>query len=152
MGSQQPRELYYLQFQADRLQQLIYGSGKLVLLDKLLTRFREKGDRVLIFSQMVKLLDILEEYLNLKRYPFQRLDGSVSAERRKQSIAAFNAKNSMDFCFLLSTKAGGLGINLQTANRWIDFSHSELKTLEWINFNPDFLIRISTVETFHFSP
>ena len=127
MGSQQSRELNYLQFQADRLQQLIYGSGKLVLLDKLLTRFREKGDRVLIFSQMVKLLDILEEYLNLKRYPFQRLDGSVPAERRKQSIAAFNAENSMDFCFLLSTKAGGLGINLQTANRWVDvrlnFSH-----------------------------
>jgi SNF2 family DNA or RNA helicase len=54
--------------QEERLQQLIYGSGKLVLLDKLLTRFREKGDRVLIFSQMVRLLDILEEYLSLKRY------------------------------------------------------------------------------------
>ncbi len=53
--------------QEERLQQLIYGSGKLVLLDKLLTRFREKGDRVLIFSQMVRLLDILEEYLALKR-------------------------------------------------------------------------------------
>jgi chromodomain-helicase-DNA-binding protein 1 len=57
----------YVTPQAERLQQLIYGSGKLVLLDKLLTRFREKGDRVLIFSQMVRLLDILEEYLSLKR-------------------------------------------------------------------------------------
>jgi SNF2 family DNA or RNA helicase len=57
----------YVNPQAERLQQLIYGSGKLVLLDKLLTRFREKGDRVLIFSQMVRLLDILEEYLSLKR-------------------------------------------------------------------------------------
>ena len=49
-----------LNFQAERLKELIYGSGKLLLLDKLLTRFREKGDRVLIFSQMVKLLDLLE--------------------------------------------------------------------------------------------
>ena len=58
-----------------------------------------------------------QEYLSLKRYPFQRLDGSVNADRRKQSIAAFNDEKSLDFCFLLSTKAGGLGINLQTANR-----------------------------------
>merc|ERR1719427_743582 len=105
----------------ERLKQLSSGSGKLLLLDKLLTRFREKGDRVLIFSQMVKLLDILEEYLSLKRWPFQRLDGSVSSDRRKQSIAAFNDAKSLDFCFLLSTKAGGLGINLQTANRVIIF-------------------------------
>ena len=62
----------------DRLHQLIYGSGKLVLLDKLLTRFREKGDRVLIFSQMVIMLNLLEEFLTLRRYPFQRLDGGVS--------------------------------------------------------------------------
>eukprot|EP00092_Neocalanus_flemingeri_P005977 GFUD01006438.1.p1 GENE.GFUD01006438.1~~GFUD01006438.1.p1 ORF type:complete len:2243 (+),score=699.78 GFUD01006438.1:100-6828(+) len=105
----------------DRLKQLIYGSGKLLLLDKLLTRFREKGDRVLIFSQMVIMLNIMEEYMQLKRYPFQRLDGGVSGDKRKQSIAQFNDPNSPDFCFLLSTKAGGLGINLQTANRVIIF-------------------------------
>merc|ERR1719394_1060054 len=74
----------------ERLHQLIYGSGKLLLLDKLLTRFREAGDRVLIFSQMVIMLDIIQEYLELKRLPFQRLDGSVSAEKRRQSIAQFN--------------------------------------------------------------
>ena len=101
----------------DRLQQLIYGSGKLVLLDKLLTRFKEAGDRVLIFSQMVIMLDIIQEYLELKRYRFQRLDGGIGAEKRRQSIAQFNEPGSTDFCFLLSTKAGGLGINLQTANR-----------------------------------
>jgi len=105
----------------DRLKQLIYGSGKLLLLDKLLTRFREKGDRVLIFSQFVIMLNILEEYMQLKRYPFQRLDGGVSGDKRKQSIAQFNDPNSTDFCFLLSTKAGGLGINLQTANRVVIF-------------------------------
>ena len=105
----------------DRLKQLVYGSGKLLLLDKLLLRFREKGDRVLIFSQMVSMLNILEDYMQLKRFPYQRLDGGVSADRRKQSIAQFNDPNSNDFCFLLSTKAGGLGINLQTANRVIIF-------------------------------
>ena len=101
----------------DRLQQLIYGSGKLVLLDKLLTRFKEAGDRVLIFSQMVIMLDVIQEYCELKRLRYQRLDGGISAEKRRQSIAQFNEPGSTDFCFLLSTKAGGLGINLQTANR-----------------------------------
>ena len=105
----------------DRLRSLISGSGKLLLLDKLLLRFREKGDRVLIFSQMVSMLNLLEDYLQLKRFPYQRLDGGVSADRRKQSIAQFNDPSSNDFCFLLSTKAGGLGINLQTANRVVIF-------------------------------
>eukprot|EP00092_Neocalanus_flemingeri_P031244 GFUD01033937.1.p1 GENE.GFUD01033937.1~~GFUD01033937.1.p1 ORF type:complete len:2371 (-),score=719.51 GFUD01033937.1:118-7230(-) len=114
-------DLNHQQTAEERLQQIIYGSGKLLLLDKLLTRFREKGDRVLIFSQMVIMLNIMEEYMELKRYPYQRLDGSVSSDKRKQAIAAFNAPGSPDFCFLLSTKAGGLGINLQTANRVIIF-------------------------------
>ena len=105
----------------DKLKQLLSGSGKLMLLDQLLLRFREKGDRVLIFSQMVMMLNLLEDYMQLKRFPYQRLDGGVSADRRKQSIAQFNDPNSNDFCFLLSTKAGGLGLNLQTANRVIIF-------------------------------
>ena len=105
----------------DKLKQLLSGSGKLMLLDQLLLRFREKGDRVLIFSQMVMMLNLLEDYMQLKRFPYQRLDGGVSADRRKQSIAQFNDPNSRDFCFLLSTKAGGLGLNLQTANRVIIF-------------------------------
>ena len=114
-------DLNHQQTAEERLQQIIYGSGKMLLLDKLLTRFKEKGDRVLIFSQMVIMLNIMEEYLELKRYPYQRLDGSVSSDKRKQAIAAFNNQGSPDFCFLLSTKAGGLGINLQTANRVIIF-------------------------------
>merc|ERR1740137_364949 len=101
------------------------GKYNISLLDQgwseKLTRFKENGDRVLIFSQFVIMLNILEEYMQLKRYPFQRLDGGVSGDKRKQSIAQFNDPNSRDFCFLLSTKAGGLGINLQTANRVIIF-------------------------------
>ncbi|XP_012220064.1 chromodomain-helicase-DNA-binding protein 1 isoform X2 [Linepithema humile] len=105
----------------DYLQQIIRGSGKLVLLDKLLVRLRDTGHRVLIFSQMVRMLDILGEYLQKRHFPFQRLDGSIKGELRKQALDHFNAEGSQDFCFLLSTRAGGLGINLATADTVIIF-------------------------------
>ncbi|XP_046403987.1 chromodomain-helicase-DNA-binding protein 1 isoform X3 [Ischnura elegans] len=105
----------------EHIQQLIRGSGKLVLLDKLLVRLRETGHRVLIFSQMVRMLDILGEYLQMRHFPFQRLDGSIKGELRKQALDHFNADGSADFCFLLSTRAGGLGINLATADTVIIF-------------------------------
>ena len=76
------------------LQNLIRGSGKLVLLDKLLVRLRETGHRVLIFSQMVRMLDILAEYLQQRHFPFQRLDGGIKGELRKQALDHFNAENS----------------------------------------------------------
>ncbi|XP_074489112.1 chromodomain-helicase-DNA-binding protein 2 isoform X3 [Sebastes fasciatus] len=107
--------------QKEHLQSLVKGSGKLVLLDKLLTRLRERGNRVLIFSQMVRMLDILAEYLAKNRYPFQRLDGSIKGEIRKQALDHFNAEGSEDFCFLLSTRAGGLGINLASADTVVIF-------------------------------
>uniref|UniRef100_A0A672GXP1 Uncharacterized protein n=1 Tax=Salarias fasciatus TaxID=181472 RepID=A0A672GXP1_SALFA len=107
--------------QQEHLQNLVRGGGKLVLLDKLLTRLRERGNRVLIFSQMVRMLDILAEYLAKKRYPFQRLDGSIKGEIRKQALDHFNAEGSEDFCFLLSTRAGGLGINLASADTVVIF-------------------------------
>ncbi|KAI5711055.1 hypothetical protein M8J75_013672 [Diaphorina citri] len=103
------------------LRTLIRGSGKLVLLDKLLVRLRETGHRVLIFSQMVRMLDILAEYLQLRHFTFQRLDGSIKGEIRRQALDHFNAEGSSDFCFLLSTRAGGLGINLATADTVIIF-------------------------------
>ncbi|XP_017774812.1 PREDICTED: chromodomain-helicase-DNA-binding protein 1 isoform X2 [Nicrophorus vespilloides] len=107
--------------QSDYLQQMLKGSGKLVLLDKLLIRLRETGHRVLIFSQMVRMLDILGEYLQYRHFPFQRLDGSIKGELRRQALDHFNAEGSQDFCFLLSTRAGGLGINLATADTVIIF-------------------------------
>ncbi|XP_077452624.1 chromodomain-helicase-DNA-binding protein 2 isoform X1 [Stigmatopora argus] len=107
--------------QEEHMQALVRGSGKLVLMDKLLTRLRERGNRVLIFSQMVRMLDILAEYLAKKRYPFQRLDGSIKGEIRKQALDHFNAEGSEDFCFLLSTRAGGLGINLASADTVVIF-------------------------------
>ncbi len=73
------------------LQNLIRGSGKLILLDKLLANLKEKGSRVLIFSQMVMMLDIIAEYLRLKSYPFQRLDGNIRGDLRRQAMDHFNA-------------------------------------------------------------
>ncbi|KAL9234807.1 hypothetical protein vseg_009633 [Gypsophila vaccaria] len=104
-----------------KLERTILSSGKLVILDKLLVRLHETKHRVLIFSQMVRMLDILAEYLSLRGFQFQRLDGSTKAELRHQAMEHFNAPGSDDFCFLLSTRAGGLGINLATADTVIIF-------------------------------
>jgi chromodomain-helicase-DNA-binding protein 1 len=95
---------------------LIMNSGKMFLLDKLLTRLKQEGHRVLIFSQMVRMLDILSDYCSMRGFIYQRLDGTVPSEVRRKSIEHFNAPGSPDFCFLLSTRAGGLGINLETAD------------------------------------
>ncbi|EUD66245.1 chromodomain-helicase-DNA-binding protein 1 [Plasmodium inui San Antonio 1] len=97
-------------------ERLVYSSGKICLLEKLLIRLKERGNRVLIFSQMVKMLNILSEYLTLRGFKHQRLDGTMSKEMRKKAMNHFNSKNSDDFVFLLSTKAGGLGINLTSAD------------------------------------
>eukprot|EP01114_Cavostelium_apophysatum_P010624 TRINITY_DN2458_c0_g1_i1.p1 TRINITY_DN2458_c0_g1~~TRINITY_DN2458_c0_g1_i1.p1 ORF type:complete len:1441 (+),score=525.32 TRINITY_DN2458_c0_g1_i1:182-4504(+) len=105
----------------DVLRAMIYNSGKMILLDKLLLRLRETGHRVLIFSQMVRMLDILSDYLTARGFHYQRLDGSMGHDLRKKAMEHFNAKGSSDFCFLLSTRAGGLGINLSTADTVIIF-------------------------------
>lgn len=103
------------------LRGLIMSSGKMVLLDQLLTRLKKDGHRVLIFSQMVRMLDILGDYLSIKGITFQRLDGTVPSAQRRISIDHFNAPDSNDDVFLLSTRAGGLGINLMTADTVIIF-------------------------------
>ena len=100
----------------DIITNLVVTSGKMVLLDKLLGRLKETGHRVLIFSQMVRVLDIISEYMNRKGYRHQRLDGSTPSHKRHQAMERFNAPDSQDFAFLLSTRAGGLGINLATAD------------------------------------
>lgn len=103
------------------LRGLIMSSGKMVLLEQLLTRLKKEGHRVLIFSQMVRMLDILGDYMSIKGYQFQRLDGGVPSAQRRISIDHFNEDGSTDFAFLLSTRAGGLGINLMTADTVIIF-------------------------------
>jgi chromodomain-helicase-DNA-binding protein 1 len=100
---------------------LVDASGKMVLLDKLLVRLKETGHRVLIFSQMVRMLDIIADYCRLRGFLHQRLDGSTPAPLRHAAMEHFNEPGSRDFCFLLSTRAGGLGINLATADTVIIF-------------------------------
>lgn len=105
----------------DQIKGLIASSGKMMLLDQLLTKLKKDGHRVLVFSQMVKMLDILGDYMALRGYKFQRLDGTIAAGPRRMAINHFNAEDSEDFCFLLSTRAGGLGINLMTADTVVIF-------------------------------
>jgi len=100
----------------DRMEQLVMSSGKVALLDELLPRLKERGCRVLIFSQMVSMLKLLSEYLSYRRYRHQQLNGTMTKEERKKAMDAFNAVDSEEFCFLLSTRAGGLGINLTSAD------------------------------------
>ncbi|RKO93425.1 SNF2 family N-terminal domain-containing protein, partial [Blyttiomyces helicus] len=106
---------------AEQMRGIILNSGKMVLLDKLLKRLKAAGNRVLIFSQMVRMLDILSDYFAYLNWPAQRLDGSTGSEARKRAMDHFNAPDSTDFVFLLSTRAGGLGINLETADTVILF-------------------------------
>uniref|UniRef100_A0A8C6KL88 SNF2 related chromatin remodeling ATPase 5 n=1 Tax=Nothobranchius furzeri TaxID=105023 RepID=A0A8C6KL88_NOTFU len=95
---------------------LVVNGGKMVVLDKLLPKIKEQGSRVLIFSQMTRVLDILEDYCMWKNYEYCRLDGQTPHEERQISINAYNEPNSTKFIFMLSTRAGGLGINLATAD------------------------------------
>lgn len=120
------------------------GAGKMVLLDKLLPKLKQRDSRVLIFSQvrqltglelayalpsplvcqllsrcdfqMTRLLDILEDYCQNRAFQYCRIDGNTSGEDREAAIDAFNVEGSAKFIFLLSTRAGGLGINLATAD------------------------------------
>ncbi|XP_059476340.1 chromodomain-helicase-DNA-binding protein Mi-2 homolog isoform X2 [Neocloeon triangulifer] len=98
------------------LQALVKASGKLVLLYKMLHILKESGHRVLIFSQMTKMLDILEDYLEGEGYKYERIDGSITGTMRQEAIDRFNAPGAQQFVFLLSTRSGGLGINLATAD------------------------------------
>lgn len=74
-----------------------------------------QGHRVLLFSQMTEMLTLLEDYLHYRRWKYCRIDGSVKIDERQEQIEAFNKDRSI-FCFLLSTRAGGLGINLAGAD------------------------------------
>ncbi|XP_036325990.1 chromodomain-helicase-DNA-binding protein Mi-2 homolog isoform X2 [Rhagoletis pomonella] len=95
---------------------LTKAAGKLVLLCKMLKQLKEQGHRVLIFSQMTKMLDILEDFLEGEGYKYERIDGGITGSLRQEAIDRFNAPGAQQFVFLLSTRAGGLGINLATAD------------------------------------
>ncbi|XP_039668073.1 chromodomain-helicase-DNA-binding protein 1-like [Perca fluviatilis] len=93
---------------------LVEASGKLCLLDSMLTYLHKGGHRILLFSQMTRMLDILQDYMEYRGYSYERLDGSVRGEERNLAVKNFSSKHI--FVFLLSTKAGGVGLNLTAAD------------------------------------
>ncbi|TDH03758.1 hypothetical protein EPR50_G00145450 [Perca flavescens] len=95
---------------------LTKAAGKLLLLQKMMRKLKDGGHRVLIFSQMTKMLDLLEDFLENEGYKYERIDGGITGGMRQEAIDRFNAPGAPQFAFLLSTRAGGLGINLATAD------------------------------------
>lgn len=113
------------------------ASGKFELLDRIFPKLKRSGHRILLFcqvqllhlvfimilllAQMTQLMTILEDYLNWRGYSYLRLDGTTKSDDRGDMLADFNKKDSDYFIFILSTRAGGLGLNLQTADTVIIF-------------------------------
>ena len=95
---------------------LVFNAGKMIMLDKILVRMKKQGSRVLIFSQMSRVLDILEDYCVFRDHKYCRIDGSTAHEDRIAGIDEYNKPGSEKFVFLLTTRAGGLGINLTSAD------------------------------------
>ena len=100
----------------DPLKTLIVSCGKMVLVNKLLPKLKAGGHKVLIFSQMVRCLDIIEDFLIQSQYKYERIDGRIRGNERQMAIDRFSKKDSDRFVFLLCTRAGGLGINLTAAD------------------------------------
>lgn len=96
-------------------------AGKFELLDRVLPKFRATGHRVLIFFQMTQIMNIMEDFLRLRNLKYLRLDGATKSDDRSDLLDLFNDPMSEYFCFLLSTRAGGLGLNLQAADTVIIF-------------------------------
>ena len=97
------------------------ASGKFELIDRILPKLKASGHRVLMFCQMTQCMTIIEDYFNFKGYKFLRLDGMTKSDERGEMLKIFNSKGSEYFIFLLSTRAGGLGLNLQTADTVLIF-------------------------------
>jgi SWI/SNF-related matrix-associated actin-dependent regulator of chromatin subfamily A member 5 len=100
---------------------IIDVSGKMRMLDRLLSKLKENGHRVVLFSQFVKMLDIICDYLEFRGYKYRRLDGSTNRVMREVQVSLFSRRNSEDFIFCLSTRAGGEGVNLVSADTVILF-------------------------------
>ncbi|KAL8668139.1 MAG: hypothetical protein Q9202_000117 [Teloschistes flavicans] len=113
---------------------LVEASSKLQLLEIMLPKLQERGHRLLIFSQFLNMLDMIEDFLDGLGLFYQRLDGSMGSLEKQKRIDEFNAPDSRLFAFLLSTRAGGVGINLATADTVIildpDFNpHQDIQAL-----------------------
>ncbi|XP_017879954.1 lymphoid-specific helicase-like [Ceratina calcarata] len=96
-------------------EQLVKASGKLLVLDTLLAKLKQRGHKVLLYSTWTQILDMIEDYLSLRDYKYVRLDGQTKLEARKEHVKQFNT-DPETFLFLLSTRAGGVGLNLMGAD------------------------------------
>ena len=100
---------------------LFRAAGKFELLDRILPKLKATRHRCLIFCQMTSLMNIMEDYFAWRQFRYMRLDGTTKSEDRQRLLELFSVENSDYFIFLLSTRAGGLGLNLQTADTVILF-------------------------------
>lgn len=115
LGSLHRAELPLAPMEVPQLHKLILDSGKLAKLDELLVQLKAGGHRVLVYFQMTRMIDLMEEYLAFRQYKYLRLDGSSSISDRRDMVSDWQSKPEL-FIFLLSTRAGGLGINLTAAD------------------------------------
>ena len=111
------------------MRRFVTDSGKLAKLDQLLRQLKHGGHRVLLYFQMTKMIDLMEEYLTYRNYKYLRLDGSTKLEDRRDTVADFQTKPEI-FIFLLSTRAGGLGINLTAADTVIFYDSDWNPTID----------------------
>lgn len=111
------------------MRRFVTDSGKLAKLDELLHQLKNGGHRVLLYFQMTRMIDLMEEYLTYRNYKYCRLDGSTKLEDRRDTVHDFQTRPEI-FIFLLSTRAGGLGINLTSADTVIFYDSDWNPTID----------------------
>jgi DNA helicase INO80 len=119
----------YTNIEVPSMRRFVTDSGKLAKLDELLRELKPGGHRVLLYFQMTRMIDLMEEYLTYRNYKYCRLDGSTKLEDRRDTVADFQ-QNPDIFVFLLSTRAGGLGINLTAADTVIFYDSDWNPTID----------------------
>ena len=119
----------FTRIQVPSMRRFVTDSGKLARLDQLLRELKEGGHRVLLYFQMTRMIDLMEEYLTYRNYKYCRLDGSTKLEDRRDTVADFQTRPEI-FVFLLSTRAGGLGINLTSADTVIFYDSDWNPTID----------------------
>jgi len=119
----------FTHIQVPSMRRFVTDSGKLARLDQLLRELKDGGHRVLLYFQMTRMIDLMEEYLTYRNYKYCRLDGSTKLEDRRDTVADFQTRPEI-FVFLLSTRAGGLGINLTSADTVIFYDSDWNPTID----------------------
>ena len=119
----------FTNIQVPSMRRFVTDSGKLAKLDALLRELKNGGHRVLLYFQMTRMIDLMEEYLTYRNYKYLRLDGSTKLEDRRDTVHDFQTRPDI-FIFLLSTRAGGLGINLTSADTVIFYDSDWNPTID----------------------